>query len=77
VRIFSHGRRAGSRETSRVAASMPYRKIVSSIKVREAHGNSHLVWVYLVEFGVVEQQTAPLRQAGNVAIAVLPADVVS
>ena len=38
---------------------------------------SHLLWVDLVELGVVEQQTAPLRQAGDVAIAMLPADVVS
>jgi hypothetical protein len=42
-----------------------------------ARAGSHLLGVDLVEFGVVEQQTAPLRQAGDVAIAVLPADIVS
>ena len=44
---------------------------------RGRRAGSHLLRVDLVEFGVVEQQTAPLRQAGDVAIAVLPADVVS
>jgi hypothetical protein len=38
---------------------------------------SQLLRVDLVEFGVVEQQAAPLRQASDVAIVVLPADVVS
>jgi hypothetical protein len=38
---------------------------------------SHLLRVDLMEFGVIEQQTVPLRQAGDVAIAVPPADVVS
>jgi hypothetical protein len=44
---------------------------------RWRQAGSHFLRVDLVEFGVVEQQTAPLRQAGDVAIAVLPADVVS
>jgi Transposase IS66 family len=38
---------------------------------------SQLLRVDLVEFGVVEQEAAPLRQASDVAIVVLPADVVS
>ena len=38
---------------------------------------SYVLRVDLVEFGVVEKRTASLRQAGDVAIAVLPTDVVS
>jgi hypothetical protein len=38
---------------------------------------SQLLRVDLVEFGVVEQQAAPFRQASDVAIVMLPANVVS
>jgi hypothetical protein len=44
---------------------------------RAGRAGSQLLRVDLVEFGVVEQQAAPLRQASDVAIVVLPADVVS